>query len=58
MPPLTMPRSFWRIILDEAQLVRDSGSVAALAAGELTRRNAWVMTGAPPHSPWHCVHLD
>ncbi len=36
---------FWRIILDEAQMVGDLSSVAAEVAGELFRFQAWVVTG-------------
>ena len=38
---------FWRIILDEAQLVSQSTSKAALMCSELWRRHAWVATGTP-----------
>jgi E3 ubiquitin-protein ligase SHPRH len=38
---------FWRIILDEAQLVSQSTSRAALVCSELWRRHAWVATGTP-----------
>ncbi len=38
---------FWRIMLDEAQLMGQSSSVvAAEVAASLTRRQAWVITGA------------
>lgn len=36
---------FWRIMLDEAQLVANSNSVAAQMASSLWRRHAWVVTG-------------
>lgn len=39
--------SFWRVILDEAQLVHNINSIASLAANSLMRRHAWVMTGTP-----------
>ncbi|KAL4426809.1 hypothetical protein ABPG77_006595 [Micractinium sp. CCAP 211/92] len=38
---------FWRVVLDEAQLVANSSSVAALVASSLWRRHAWVVTGTP-----------
>ena len=44
--PLTM-LGFWRIILDEAQVVSNTNSAAALMASALWRRHAWVVTGTP-----------
>ncbi len=41
---------FWRIMLDEAQLVANSNSVAAVMASGLWRRHAWVITGTPVSS--------
>ena len=38
---------FWRIILDEAQIVSNSNSAAALMASALWRRHAWLVTGTP-----------
>lgn len=38
---------FWRVCLDEAQLVAHTASAAALAASQLWRRHAWVVTGTP-----------
>lgn len=38
------PRS---VVLDEAQLVANSSSVAAVVASSLWRRHAWVVTGTP-----------
>ena len=38
---------FWRIVLDEAQLVSATNSVAAQMAARLWRRHAWVVTGTP-----------
>ena len=38
---------FWRIILDEAQLVSQTTSRAALMCSDLWRRHAWVATGSP-----------
>ena len=38
---------FWRIVLDEAQLVSTTNSVAAQMAARLWRRHAWVVTGTP-----------
>ena len=38
---------FWRVVLDEAQLVTNSSSVAAITASSLWRRHAWVVTGTP-----------
>lgn len=38
---------FWRVVLDEAQLVANSSSVAAVVASSLWRRHAWVVTGTP-----------
>ena len=41
-----LPRlGFWRIVLDEAQLVANSNSVAAEVVSSLYRRHAWVVTG-------------
>ncbi|KAK3267899.1 hypothetical protein CYMTET_23569 [Cymbomonas tetramitiformis] len=45
-PPL-LQFGFWRVVLDEAQLVASSSSVAAQIASELWRRHAWVVTGTP-----------
>ena len=39
---------FWRIMLDEAQIVCTSNSAAAVMASQLWRRHAWVVTGAAP----------
>ena len=36
---------FWRVMLDEAQMVSNSNSVAAQAASSIWRRHAWVITG-------------
>lgn len=44
--PLLM-LGFWRIILDEAQIVSNSNSAAALMASALWRRHAWLVTGTP-----------
>lgn len=38
---------FWRVVLDEAQLVSQTTSKAALICSELWRRHAWVATGTP-----------
>ena len=38
---------FWRIVLDEAQVVSNTNSAAALMASALWRRHAWVVTGTP-----------
>lgn len=38
---------FWRVCLDEAQLIANSSSVAAVMASSLWRRHAWVVTGTP-----------
>ena len=38
---------FWRVCLDEAQLIARSSSVAAVVASMLWRRHAWVITGTP-----------
>ncbi|EFJ47333.1 hypothetical protein VOLCADRAFT_92108 [Volvox carteri f. nagariensis] len=44
----SLPRlGFWRIVLDEAQLVANSNCVAAEVASSLYRRHAWVVTGTP-----------
>ena len=58
--PLTM-LGFWRIILDEAQVVSNTNSAAALMASALWRRHAWVVTGTPVDQhverampPWRC----
>ena len=44
--PLAM-LGFWRIVLDEAQVVSNTNSAAALMASALWRRHAWVVTGTP-----------
>ena len=36
-----------QVVLDEAQLVANSSSVAAVMASSLWRRHAWVCTGTP-----------
>lgn len=41
---------FWRIMLDEAQIVCASNSMAAVKASQLWRRHAWVVTGETPFS--------
>jgi len=38
---------FWRVCLDEAQMISNTNSVAALMASSLWRRHAWVITGTP-----------
>ena len=38
---------FWRVVLDEAQLVAATSSVAAQMTSSLWRRHAWVVTGTP-----------
>ncbi|KAG7672032.1 putative DNA repair protein RAD5A [Nannochloris sp. 'desiccata'] len=38
---------YWRVCLDEAQLIANSSSVAAVMASSLWRRHAWVVTGTP-----------
>ena len=38
---------FWRLVLDEAQLVANTNSVAAATTSQLWRRHAWVVTGTP-----------
>jgi len=38
---------FWRVVLDEAQLISNTNSVAAIMASSLWRRHAWVCTGTP-----------
>eukprot|EP00750_Incisomonas_marina_P014427 INCI17660.3.p1 GENE.INCI17660.3~~INCI17660.3.p1 ORF type:complete len:1221 (-),score=189.41 INCI17660.3:2272-5934(-) len=48
--PIHMPLKqlgFWRVCLDEAQMVNNTNSAAAIAASELWRRYAWVCTGTP-----------
>jgi len=53
---------FWRIILDEAQLVSQTTSRAALMCSDLWRRHAWVATGkhirAPPSPRLHLPHAN
>ena len=41
---------FWRIMLDEAQLVASTNSAAAKMTSQLWRRHAWVVTGTPVSS--------
>lgn len=38
---------FWRVILDEAQLVSKETSKAAVICSEIWRRHAWIATGTP-----------
>ena len=38
---------FWRVMLDEAQLVAASSSAAAVMCSSLWRRHAWVVSGTP-----------
>jgi len=38
---------FWRVCLDEAQMIANSNSMAAIMASSLWRRHAWVITGTP-----------
>eukprot|EP01044_Picomonas_judraskeda_P005205 COSAG03_NODE_482_length_7563_cov_113.365086_4_plen_1377_part_00 len=47
---------FWRIVLDEAQLVSKTNSVAAQMAAHLWRRHAWVVTGTPVASSVQEIH--
>ena len=44
---LLLQFGFWRVVLDEAQLVAQSSSVAAIMVSALWRRHAWVVTGTP-----------
>jgi SNF2 family DNA or RNA helicase len=44
---LLLQFGFWRVVLDEAQLVASSSSVAAVMCSALWRRTAWVVTGTP-----------
>ena len=44
--PLTLV-CWWRVCLDEAQMVENSVSNAAIVARALPRRNAWAVTGTP-----------
>ena len=39
---------FWRIVLDEAQIVSNTASHAAMMASALWRRHAWVRPRAQP----------
>ena len=48
--PLSMPLGalgFWRVVLDEAQLVSQTTSKAALMCSAILRKHAWVVTGTP-----------
>lgn len=42
-----MQLSWWRILLDEAQMVESGVSKAAIAAKMIPRENAWCVTGTP-----------
>lgn len=44
---LLLQFGFWRVVLDEAQLVAATSSVAAQMTSSLWRRHAWVVTGTP-----------
>ncbi len=41
---------FWRIVIDEAQVVSNTASAAAVMCSALWRRQAWVVTGTPVNS--------
>ena len=36
---------FWRLVLDEAQVVANSASKGASTVADIVRRHAWVVTG-------------
>jgi E3 ubiquitin-protein ligase SHPRH len=36
---------FWRLVLDEAQVVANSASKGARTVANIVRRHAWVVTG-------------
>ena len=44
---LLLQFGFWRLVLDEAQLVAQSSSVAAQMTSSIYRRHAWTVTGTP-----------
>lgn len=45
-PPL-LQWGYWRLCLDEAQLVSRTNTQAASAVSDIYRRHAWVVTGTP-----------
>ena len=45
-----VPCTTHRIVIDEAQIVSNTASKAALMASELRRRYAWIVTGTPVNS--------
>mmetsp|Transcript_22890 Transcript_22890/g.52815 ORF Transcript_22890/g.52815 Transcript_22890/m.52815 type:complete len:1079 (-) Transcript_22890:1998-5234(-) len=47
---------FWRVVLDEAQLVENTSSQAALMCSQLWRRHAWVATGTPINAKMGELH--
>lgn len=47
---------WWRIVLDEAQMVADSNGSAATMAGELWRVNGWAVTGTPINNALNDIH--
>lgn len=47
---------WWRIVLDEAQMVADSNATAARMAGELWRTNGWTVSGTPVSNALNDIH--
>ncbi|KAJ3184878.1 hypothetical protein HDU85_001558 [Gaertneriomyces sp. JEL0708] len=47
---------WWRVVLDEAQMVETSGTNASRMASKLHRELSWAVTGTPVKSSWTDVY--
>ena len=47
---------WWRVMLDEAQMVYNTNSTAAIMASELWRVNAWCVSGTPLSNSLQDIH--